>query len=142
MPHNVDREGVENAYENVRNDTSKETWALFGYSDNEQIVHLKSGVDYCDFLGAFADDQRLYGFARIETGDEMSKRAKFVFITWIGDNVSPLKKAKVSTDKGNVKHYIMNFAIEVLTSDVNDLKYETLQSQVDKVGGAHYGTGK
>ncbi|KXJ17715.1 Coactosin-like protein [Exaiptasia diaphana] len=103
--------------------------ALFGYSDNEQIVHLKSGVDYCDFLGAFADDQRLYGFARIETGDEMSKRAKFVFITWIGDNVSPLKKAK-------------NFAIEVLTSDVNDLKYETLQSQVDKVGGAHYGTGK
>ena len=39
----------------------------------------------------------------METGDEMSKRAKFVFITWIGKNVSTLKKAKVSTDKAFVK---------------------------------------
>ena len=33
----------------------------------------------------------------------MSKRAKFAFISWIGKNVSALKKAKVSTDKGFVK---------------------------------------
>ena len=38
-----------------------------------------------------------------ETGDEMSRRAKFAFITWIGPGVSPLKKAKVSTDKAFVK---------------------------------------
>ena len=36
----------------------------------------------------------------------MSKRAKFAFITWIGENVGALKKAKVSTDKGNVKAVI------------------------------------
>ena len=40
---------------------------------------------------------------RFETGDEMSRRAKFAFITWIGSSVSPLKKAKVSTDKAFVK---------------------------------------
>lgn len=33
----------------------------------------------------------------------MSRRAKFVFITWIGPGVSVLKKAKVSTDKAFVK---------------------------------------
>ena len=33
----------------------------------------------------------------------MSRRAKFAFITWIGSGVSPLKKAKVSTDKAFVK---------------------------------------
>ena len=33
----------------------------------------------------------------------MSRRAKFAFITWIGPSVSPLKKAKVSTDKAFVK---------------------------------------
>ena len=33
----------------------------------------------------------------------MSRRAKFAFITWIGPGVSPLKKAKVSTDKAFVK---------------------------------------
>ena len=51
----------------------------------------------------YIDDDRAYAYARFETGDEMSRRAKFAFITWIGPNVSPLKKAKVSTDKAFVK---------------------------------------
>ncbi len=52
------------------------------------------------------DDQRIYAYVRFETGDEMSRRAKFAFITWIGPTVSPLKKAKVSTDKAFVKEII------------------------------------
>lgn len=45
----------------------------------------------------------MYGFVRFETGDEMSRRAKFAFITWIGPSVGVLKKASVSTDKAFVK---------------------------------------
>ena len=45
----------------------------------------------------------MYAYVRFETGDEMSRRKKFAFITWIGPSVSPLKKAKVSTDKAFVK---------------------------------------
>ena len=52
------------------------------------------------------DDVRAYGFARIETGDELSKRQKFALITWIGQTVSPLKKARVSTDKGLLKQVV------------------------------------
>ena len=50
-----------------------------------------------------ADDDRVYAYLRFETGDEMSRRKKFAFVTWIGPSVSPLKKAKVSTDKAFVK---------------------------------------
>ncbi len=49
----------------------------------------------------------------METGDEMSRRAKFAFITWIGSSVSVLKKAKVSTDKAFVKH-ICNVSMPVI----------------------------
>lgn len=52
------------------------------------------------------DDGRNYIFVRFETGDEMSRRKKFALITWIGSAVSPLKKAKVSTDKAFVKEII------------------------------------
>lgn len=45
----------------------------------------------------------MFAYVRFETGDEMSRRAKFAFITWIGPSVPPLKKAKVSTDKAFVK---------------------------------------
>ena len=37
------------------------------------------------------------------TGDEMSKRAKFALVTWIGNEVSALKRAKISIDKAVVK---------------------------------------
>ena len=49
------------------------------------------------------DDQRNYGYVRFEIGDEMSRRKKFAFITWIGPGVSPLKKGRVSTDKAFIK---------------------------------------
>jgi hypothetical protein len=52
------------------------------------------------------DDDRVYGFVRLETGDELSKRSKFALVTWVGPNVSALKKAKMSTDKSDVKQII------------------------------------
>ena len=62
---------------------------------------------WCLCLGpSVSDDQRLYGFIRVTTGDEMSKRAKFVLVTFIGDSVGVLKKARVSTDKSQVKQII------------------------------------
>lgn len=53
-----------------------------------------------------ADDERGFGFVRVITGDEMSKRVKFALITWMGHEVSPLKRAKMSTDKSLVKSVI------------------------------------
>lgn len=55
---------------------------------------------------ARVDDERVYGFVRIETGDELSKRAKFALITWVGDNINAVKRAQVSTDKSFVKEII------------------------------------
>ena len=55
------------------------------------------------FILVFVDDTRLYGYVRVDCGDEMSKRAKFILVTWVGQDVGSLKKAKVSTDKAFVK---------------------------------------
>jgi len=54
-------------------------------------------------LFTLTDDERLYGFVRVDTGDELSKRVKFVLVTWVGVNVSALKRAKMSIDKAIVK---------------------------------------
>ena len=52
------------------------------------------------------DEERQYGYLRMITGDELSKRAKFAFVTWIGPSVSALKRARVSIDKALVKEVI------------------------------------
>ncbi|XP_065064962.1 coactosin-like protein [Rhopilema esculentum] len=138
----ADRDSIMPAYEDVRNDSSETTWAAFSYSeDGKTIAFDESGNDYSQFLAKLNDDNRVYGFVRMETGDEMSKRAKFVFITWIGKNVSTLKKAKVSTDKAFVKQICNNFAVEILESDIDQLSGENVLALVKKAGGANYGTG-
>ena len=43
----------------------------------------------------------------------MSKRSKFVMVTWVGSNVSVMKKAKMSTDKALVKD-IIQVEIQIL----------------------------
>ncbi len=78
-------------------------YRLLAKYEGKKLGACETGTDYDEFLGQLGDDTRAYGYVRFETGDEMSRRAKFAFITWIGPGVGALKKAKVSTDKAFVK---------------------------------------
>jgi Cofilin/tropomyosin-type actin-binding protein len=46
-------------------------------------------------------------YETIQSGDEMSKRTKFLFVTWLGPNVGTMKRARLSSDKALVKEIIM-----------------------------------
>ncbi len=58
------------------------------------------------FLPFLLASECVYGYVRIETGDELSKRAKFALITWVGPSVKATLRAAVSTDKAIVKGVI------------------------------------
>lgn len=60
------------------------------------------------------DDIRLFAFVRFTTGDAMSKRSKFALITWIGENVSGLQRAKTGTDKTLVKEVVQVIGLVLL----------------------------
>eukprot|EP00048_Salpingoeca_helianthica_P014347 m.221260 g.221260 ORF g.221260 m.221260 type:complete len:144 (-) comp15752_c0_seq1:305-736(-) len=137
----VDKEGILDMYQKVRDDKSGVHWAVFKYDASNKIVPSGHGVDYNEFLTHFTDDQRVYGFVRITSGDELSVRAKFVLITWVGRAVSVVKRAKVSTDKAFVKQVIMSYAKEILADRIEEIQYETVLDVIKSVGGANYGTG-
>lgn len=45
----------------------------------------------------------MFFFCFYQTGDEMSKRTKFVLVTWVGRQVGVMDRAKVTNDKALVK---------------------------------------
>ncbi|XP_052063403.1 coactosin-like protein [Mytilus californianus] len=137
----IDRENIYDAYEDVRKDDSDTNWLVLTFDDANKIVLESTGADFGEFRDKFTDDARLFGYLKVISGDELSKRSKFVFITWIGPKVSVLKKAKMSADKGVVKEVIRNFAIEELFTDRSEVKEESIKAKVAKAGGANYGTG-
>lgn len=55
------------------------------------------------------DDECQFAYVRMITGDEESKRAKFVFISWVGEGVSPLRRAKMSVHKADIKKFVPLF---------------------------------
>lgn len=67
-------------------------------------------------------------------------RAKFVLITWVGEKVSPLQKARVSTDKAVLKGVVRDFSVEVFANTLNECDEETIMKAVIKSMGANYGS--
>merc|ERR1712172_220617 len=136
----VDKAAIMEAYNDVMADNNNIEWAAFTFSDNKLGVAAK-GVDFAEFKSHFGADDRGFGYIKITTGDEMSKRSKFVFCTWVGPNVSVMKKAKMSTDKALLKDIITNLSVELLVESAGEFTLEHFKAEVDKAGGARYGTG-
>ncbi|XP_045149876.1 coactosin-like protein isoform X1 [Echinops telfairi] len=106
--------------------------------DGATIVPGDQGAEYGDFIQQCTDDVRLFAFVRFTTGDAMSKRSKFALITWIGENVSGLQRAKTGTDKTLVKEVVQNFAKEFVISDRKELEEDFIKNELKKAGGANY----
>jgi hypothetical protein len=110
------------------------------YADGNTITVGATGAGGLEeFAQQFGDDSEVaFGYARVVTGDEESKRAKFIFLAWTGDNAGIMKKAKMSVHKANVKEVVREFAIETLASSSEDLDPAALKAAVVKAGGANY----
>lgn len=127
---------VENYYREVRNDKSNSDYVLLGYEGNNIVVQSSgSGTNWVDEL---KDNEAQFVFFRVQTGDKESKRTKFVFLTWVGEQVSVLKKAKISIHKGDVKKVIRDFACEFHCTERADLDVDKIRATVIKAGGANY----
>lgn len=128
------------AYNEVQ--TSEEiNWCLFGYTDNTQKVLAlegkgNGGIE--ELKGKLADDKCLYAYVKFITGDEESKRTKFLFITWVGEKVSPLRRARISVHKADVKTIVKNFAVEVHCTTLDEVDEEEFKKLLVKAGGANY----
>jgi len=136
----IDKTAIRDAYEDVRDDKTQDNWAVFKYDGNHIILSAK-GQSFEDFKSQFNEDDRAFAYLRLLTGDEMSKRAKFLMLTWVGSSVSAMKKAKMSTDKALVKEVIKNFAVELMVETEGELDEKVFIHELTKAGGANYGTG-
>ena len=56
----------------------------------------------------------------------MSKRHKFVLLTWCGPTVPALKKAKMSLEKTQVKNLMSSYAVEIQTSELEDMALDNV----------------
>ncbi|XP_054917858.1 coactosin-like protein isoform X1 [Dermacentor andersoni] len=113
--------------------------ALLTY-DGGEIRATSRGEDFETLKKKLTEHDRAFIYLRIQAGDEMSKRSKFVFITWLSETVGVLQRARISSDKAAVKEIIKNFAVELQVGDPGELTEDHIKNTVSKAGGTDYGT--
>ncbi|KAJ3039715.1 hypothetical protein HDV00_011947 [Rhizophlyctis rosea] len=133
---------IAGAYEDVRNDKTDTNWLLLEYTDDKSdVLRLSTtgtgGLD--EFKARLKDDQPAFGFLRMVIGnDELSKRAKFVLVSWCGPQVKVMRKAKLSVHIADVKSVIKNFAVEIAAGHKEDLNERDINLLLKKAMGANY----
>ncbi|XP_077542400.1 coactosin-like protein [Haemaphysalis longicornis] len=135
----VDVESVRSAYDAVRDDRNSTSWALLTY-DGALIRATSKGDDFEALKKNLTEIGRAFVYLRVQAGDEMSKRSKFVFITWLTEAVGVLQRARISSEKAALKDVITNFSVELQIEDPAELTEDFIKNTVNKAGGSDYGT--
>ncbi|CAG5110400.1 Oidioi.mRNA.OKI2018_I69.chr2.g4809.t1.cds [Oikopleura dioica] len=125
------------AYEDVRTDDSNTCWATFS-SSAKGVSPEASGDKLEDLMKQFTDSNVLFAFFRLTTGDALSVRTKFAFMTWIGEKGSPMSKARAGPNKRVIQQVITNFAWEGTFSELKELDLKAIETEVRRAGGANY----
>ncbi|KAI8926659.1 hypothetical protein BC831DRAFT_455584 [Entophlyctis helioformis] len=130
------------AYEDVRNDKTPTNWLLLEYVDEKTDVLKVTSTGtggLSELRSNLKEDKAAFGYLRMVVGnDELSRRSKFVLVSWCGPKVKVMRKAKLSVHIADVKNVIKNFAVEVSASTLEDLKDADVTLLVRKAMGANY----
>jgi len=122
-------------------DDAKTNWLTVSV-DGKRVAYLESGTGGIEeFKNSLSDDQILFGIIKVIALDVKknvtSKRTKFIFVTWVGVNVSVLKKARVSVQTEEVKTMFPGVSISIQADSKDSFDPTDLTKAFLKVGGAH-----
>ncbi|KAK3253594.1 hypothetical protein CYMTET_37155 [Cymbomonas tetramitiformis] len=132
-------------YQKVFKDDDDTDWCALGYEGKKLKGAASGSGGLTECLASFEDTQILYCLLRLAKTDDGgdSKRVKFIFITWVGENAPALKKGQVNIHKDKVGELFKGFHIEKQIYDRDGLEglSEELDALLKKAGGANYDLG-
>ncbi|KXS20333.1 actin depolymerizing protein [Gonapodya prolifera JEL478] len=133
---------IAEAYEDVRNDSTPTDWLLVEYVDDKTDklkLAAKGTGGLAEFKSRLTNDKAAFGYVRLVlSNDGLSKRAKFLLVTWVPPGVKVMRKAKVSVHISDVKQVIKVFSVEVSGSQMDELREDDILLKAKKAMGANY----
>lgn len=131
---------LQEAIGEVRNDASDVTWVLAGFEEsnvkNPLVVIDKGDGDIEGLKAGLQDDQVMYGLYR--TSDVMDDLTivKFVYLYWVGEQVKPLTKGRVSAFTGPVEKIFSPAHATLFFNNRYDIEENVIQDKVQAGSGS------
>lgn len=102
----VDEAGIRSALADVRSDASSTDWALLGYQGADVALVAKGSGGRAELAENLKPTEIMYALLRVYDTIDATTQARFVFVDFLGENVSPLKRGKITTHKGRIEKLI------------------------------------
>ncbi|KAK1671764.1 cofilin/tropomyosin-type actin-binding protein [Colletotrichum godetiae] len=142
----LDAPEIATAYDAVRSDKDETSWLLISYASavGNKMTLTKTGTGGISELASELDDSQVqYAYVRVEYANDVeSKRVKFAFVIWIGQNTKIMRKARVSIESSEVKRVLPHHSITVNADHKGDLDEDDIVKRLRKAGGADYNGGR
>jgi len=133
----VDEDALRAAIKAVRADNDPTDWMLMGYegsSNSLKLVATGQG-DLDELITHLKDDQILYGLYRTTDTIDNTVAVKFVMIVWVGESVPIIRKARITTHKGDVTSFMGQYHVDVHCSNLNEINEDIVRDLVQRASG-------
>jgi hypothetical protein len=136
--------GVSSLVHDLKDDHNPTSWLLMSY--DKKLTAKVSGTgeaeDYWEeFRSHLSEDEVIFCLLRVVMGDAESRRPKFVFVTWMGEGVGMMKKAKVAIHRGEVAKALGAFHCDFAVDSLGELELAAIKVKLKKAMGADYDMG-
>lgn len=121
----------------VRKDDNDTRWMLAEYETAKGPVTCtgKGSGDISELKEMLDDAKVMYGLYRVtDTVDDITT-VKFVHIQWVGCNVKPMMRAKISTNKGIMEEAFTPFHVNIFATELSDISEKIIMDKVTAASG-------
>jgi len=131
-----DASAIKPAWHQLRNDGDV-SFIVFKHSGTSLEESAKGSGGLSEFKNNLDPSQVLFGGIRVLAVDGESKRSKFIFVTWVGPEVTPLKRARATTETPVVREQCPGFHVSLEAREQDDITEEIVIKRLKEVGGSH-----
>jgi hypothetical protein len=133
----IDEDKIRASIKALRSDADETDWVLLTYEGNTNKIHLAGhGTgDLDEFIPLLKEDGIFYGLYRTTDTVDNTVAVKFVLILWVGEKVPIIRKARITTHKGEVTSFIGQYHVDVSCSNLSEISEEIITEAVQKASG-------
>jgi len=134
------------SWKKVLDEKDPTNWVILGFENGGEgkVAEVRSmGTGgHSEFVKNIEKEKEvLYGgfvvYGVDKRGSVTSRRAKYVFVSWVGNNVKIMRRARVSSQKAQFKKWFTPSHMDFQVSDVDLLSKDEIKRKMLLVGGAH-----
>jgi len=133
----LEEDSIREGIKAVRDNNDPTDWVLLTYEGNSNKVKLagrgSGGVD--EVLSRLNESEIFYGLLRTTDTVDNTVAVKFVLILWVGEKVPFARKARITTNKGEVLGFIGQYHVDVNCSNLSEISPEIIRDLVQRASG-------